>query len=213
MGLPRSFPEISPSNVKGIESNPFTAELARDSIWIGANQWMRRNEFAEIRGPILRPFDNIECRDASPFTGGSEPNWPEADIIVGNPPFLGSRKARKVLGYDCLGALSRTYRSQIAGKPDLVRYWFAKAGKLFDDGKVGRAGPVATNSIRGGTNRKVLDRIAETGVILDARADEEWTVEVAAVRVLIVCSARANCGDPVILNGSETRRIYTDLAA
>ncbi len=42
LGFQRAFPEIGPANVKGIETNPYAAELARVSVWIGEIQWMRR---------------------------------------------------------------------------------------------------------------------------------------------------------------------------
>ena len=48
MGLPLTFPEIGPANVKGIEINPYAAELARVSVWIGEIQWMRRNGFSRV---------------------------------------------------------------------------------------------------------------------------------------------------------------------
>ena len=44
---------MGPANVKGIEINPYAAELARVSVWIGEIQWMRRNGFAEERDPIV----------------------------------------------------------------------------------------------------------------------------------------------------------------
>lgn len=213
MGLPRSFPEIGPANVLGIELNPYAAELARVSVWIGEIQWMRRNGFSEMRDPILKPMDNIECRDAVLNPDGTEADWPKADVVIGNPPFLGNRKARTTLGDDYVEMLSRTYKGLISGKPDLVCYWFAKAGKLVAEGKVKRAGLVATNSIRGGTNRRVLDRIAEKGAIFEAWDDEEWTVEGAAVRVSIVCFTHANCGLAARLNGTEESRINADLTA
>ena len=56
--------KIGPANVKGIEINPYAAELARVSVWIGEIQWMRRNGFDEARNPILKPLDTIECHDA-----------------------------------------------------------------------------------------------------------------------------------------------------
>ena len=89
MGLPLTFPEIGPASVKGIEINPYAAELARVSVWIGEIQWMRRNGFSESRKPILKPLDTIECRDAILTPEGGEPDWPEADVVIGNPPFLG----------------------------------------------------------------------------------------------------------------------------
>ena len=89
LGLPRGFPAVGPANVKGIEINPYAAELARVSVWIGEIQWMRRNGFGADTDPILKPLDSIECRDAILAPDGSEPDWPKADVVIGNPPFLG----------------------------------------------------------------------------------------------------------------------------
>ena len=94
LGFQRAFPEIGPANVKGIEINPYAAELARVSVWIGEIQWMRRNGFSEARDPILRPLDTIECRDAILTPDDTEPDWPEADVVIGNPPFLGGKLQR-----------------------------------------------------------------------------------------------------------------------
>ena len=49
-----------------------------------------------------------------------------------------------------------------------------------------RAGLLATNSIRGGANRKVLERIKQTGDIFMAWSDEPWVLEGAAVRISLV---------------------------
>ncbi len=86
MGLERSFPAVGPANVRGIEVNAYAAELARVSVWIGDIQWMRRNEFRESRDPILKPLETIECRDATLAPDGTEPAWPDADVVIGNPP-------------------------------------------------------------------------------------------------------------------------------
>ena len=53
---------------------------------------MRRNGFAEARDPILKPLDTIECRDAILTTDSAEPEWPPADVVIGNPPFLGGKR-------------------------------------------------------------------------------------------------------------------------
>ena len=98
LGLERGFPAVSPANVKGIELNAYAAELARVSVWIGEIQWMRRNGFSYSTNPILDPLDTIECRNAVLAPDGSEPDWPEADVVIGNPPFLGNRRIRKELG-------------------------------------------------------------------------------------------------------------------
>ncbi|MDE0617540.1 MAG: class I SAM-dependent DNA methyltransferase [Rhodospirillaceae bacterium] len=212
MGLPRAFPAIGPENVKGIEINAYAAELARVSVWVGEIQWMRRNGFEAARDPILKPLENIECRDSILAPDGREPDWPEADVVIGNPPFLGDRVMRDGLGHEYTERLRRAYRGSVAASADLVCYWFRKAGKLIAGGKIARAGLVATNSIRGGNNRAVLDRIAERGAIFDAWSDEPWVIDGAAVRVSLVCFAGEGADLTIRLNGRETARIHADLS-
>ena len=72
MGLAPGLRFVGPANVKGIEINPYAAELARVSVWIGEIQWMRHNGFPVSRDPILKPLDTIECRDAHMNTDGTE---------------------------------------------------------------------------------------------------------------------------------------------
>ena len=214
MGLQRAFPAVGPANVKGIELNPYAAELARVSVWIGEIQWMRRNGFAEPRDPVLKPLDTIECRDAILAPDGTEPDWPDADVAIGNPPFLGGKLLRGGLGGDYVEALRRLYGARLHGEADLVCHWFDKAGALVAEGRIARAGLVATNSIRGGRNRAVLDRIVERGVIFDARSDEPWVIDGAAVRVSLVCFAGPEAaGLPIALNGAPVARIAADLTA
>ena len=213
LGLQRSFPEIGPANVKGIEINAYAAELARVSVWIGEIQWMRRNGFLESRDPILKPLDTIECRDAILTADGGEPEWPQADAVIGNPPFLGGKLLRAGLGGDYVEALQRLYGARLHGEADLVCHWFDKAGALVAEGRLARAGLVATNSIRGGRNRAVLDRIVERGAIFDAWSDEPWVVDGAAVRVSLVCFAHKDAGLPARLNGEGAPRIAADLTA
>ena len=210
-GLPRAFPMIGPANVKGIEINPYAAELARVSVWIGEIQWMRRNGFTGSRDPILNPLDTIECRDAILGPDGGEPEWPDADVVIGNPPFLGNRKVRSELGHDYADALQRAYAGLVRGRPDLVCYWFAMAGQLLTKGQIQRAGLVATNSIRGGTNRAVLARILEGSTIFDAWSDEPWVVEGAAVRVSLVCFAGRETGFSATLDGAPVTGVNADL--
>ena len=159
---------------------------------------MRRNGFNVLPNPILQPLETIECRDAILAPDGAEPAWPEADVIVGNPPFLGNRRIRKELGDYVADTLPKLYNDMVHGKPDLVCYWFAKAGKLMAEGTVQRAGLVATNSIRGGTNRNVLDRIVVLGSIFDAWSDEPWVIDGAAVRVSLVCFGSRDAVSPVL---------------
>ena len=213
MGLQRGFPRVGPANVKGIEINAYAAELARVSVWIGEIQWMRRNGFSESRDPILKPLETIECRDAILTPDGKEPDWPEADVVIGNPPFLGVQRFRSMLGDVYTEKLRAAYEGYVPGSADLVCFWFSKAGKLVAEGKIIRAGLVATNSIRGGANRSVLDRIVTQATIFDAWSDEPWVVDGAAVRVSLVCFAPEDATMIHFLNGKETPQIYSDLSA
>ena len=157
LGFPRAFPEVGPANVKGIEINPYAAELARVSVWIGEIQWMRRNGFSEARDPILKPLDTIECRDAILTPDDKEPDWPQADAVIGNPPFLGGKRLITHLGEDYVARMFTAYAGRVPAEADLVCYWFAKAGRQIAAGRTRRAGLVATNSIRGGANRRALE--------------------------------------------------------
>ena len=111
----------------GIEINPYAAELARVSVWIGEIQWMQRNGFGIAKNPILRPLDTIECRDAILNADGTEPEWPAADVIIGNPPFLGGKLMIGSLGEDYVYTLFERYEDRVPAEADLVCYWYAKA--------------------------------------------------------------------------------------
>ena len=216
LGFQRAFPDIGPANVKGLETNPYAAELARVSVWIGEIQWMRRNGFYESRDPILKPLDTIECRDAILTPDSAEPDWPKADVIIGNPPFLGSGLQILKLGEDYVARLRRAYTGRVPGGADLVCYWFAKAGTQIGSGAATRAGLVATNSIRGGASRRALQAAAtDTRRIFEAWSDEPWVNDGAAVRVSLVCFSRID--DQFVsetrLDGQAAHEIYTDLTA
>jgi type II restriction/modification system DNA methylase subunit YeeA len=184
------LPAVGPQAVLGIELNSYAAELARVVIWIGEIQWMLSNGFAYARDPILSPLNTIVCRDAvldqSDAENPKEPEWPEATVIVGNPPFLGGKLMRKNLGDDYVDALFRVYKDRVPREADFVCYWHEKARAMVEENKVERVGLLATQGIRGGASRKVLERVKETGDIFLAWSDEEWVVEGAAVHVSFI---------------------------
>lgn len=211
IGLPLDDQRIGPDAVLGIEINPYAAELARVTIWIGELQWQLRNAFHITRAPILGRLDGIVCRDALLEPDGSETDWPAADAIVGNPPFLGDKYMIGALGEDYTRRLRRAFIDRVPGGADLVTYWFEKARHLLQLREVEKVGLVATNSVRGGANRKVLDRICETGAITDAWADEPWVVDGASVRVSLVCFSLKSDHGQYYLNGQEVPTIFPDL--
>jgi len=163
LGLAPRAPAVGPEIVRGIEINPLAAELARTTIWIGDIQWRIRNGIYARPEPILRKLDSIECRDAllTKAADGTfaEASWPDAEFIVGNPPFLGIRLMRAGLGDETVERLFDVYDGRVSREADLVIYWFEKALSQIEAAKSSRVGLVATNSIRGGANRQVVDRI------------------------------------------------------
>jgi hypothetical protein len=209
LGLdPELLTYTGPHNIRGIEINEYAAELARVTVWIGDIQWCRRNGREIARNPILRPLDSIEHRDALLNTCGSEATWPQADVIVGNPPFLGDKMMRGELGDAYVDRLRKCYDGRVPGGADLVTYWFEKARAQIKAGQANVAGLVTTNSIRQKRNRVVLERILGSTRIFEAWSDEEWINEGAAVRVSLVCFGN---GESTRLDGKPVAAIHADL--
>ena len=181
---------VGPHMVHGIEINAYAYELAQVTIWIGHFQWQLKNGFSFETNPVLKPIETIECRDAildlSDSATPREAQWPEATVVVGNPPFLGGKRLRTELGDAYVAAMFAVYNDRVPREADLVTYWFEKGRTAIADKRLTRAGLLATNSIRGGASRKVLERIRETGQIFMAWSDEAWIVEGAAVRISLV---------------------------
>lgn len=211
LGLNRPLTRVGPEILHGIEINPFAAELARTTIWIGDIQWSIKNAIYSRPQPILRKLDSIERRDAVLTDDGKEAEWPEADFIIGNPPFLGTKKMIEGLGEQYTKALRAAYEGRVSPFSDLVCWWFEKARTQIVAEKARRAGLVATNSIRGGKNRLVLDAIARDLTIYEAWSDEPWTIDGAAVRVSIICFSDED--DLRRLNGHSTTAINADLTS
>lgn len=209
LGLQRQIDVTGPHNMMGLEINEYAAELARVTVWIGELQWRIQHGYGFRLDPVLQPLDNIECRDALMNADGTEAAWPAADVVVGNPPFVGDKKMRGELGADYTERLRALYTGRVSGGADLVCYWFEKARAQIDAGTLLRAGLVSTNSIRGGRNREVLDRICATTRIFEAWGDEPWINNGAAVRVSLTSFGHST--QLPKLNGREVPAIGPDL--
>ncbi len=209
LGL-RFAPEVGVQQLRAIEINPYAFELAQVAVQIGWLQWMRDNGFPLDRTPVLQTLDGFLLKDAllnqtfrkkpkslreaqatehegddtqKVYTGRA---WPAADIIVGNPPFLGGKMLRRELGDDYVEALFKHYAPGVPSEADLCCYWFEKARQQVACGQTRRAGLLATQGIRGGANREVLRRIKETGDIFFAVSDRDWVLNGASVHISMV---------------------------
>jgi len=206
---------VTPQQLYGIEISEYAHELASVVVWIGYIQWFRNNGYLYDQKPVLQKLSNIECKDA--ILGVREdgtlykPDWPEVDVIVGNPPFLGGKKMRSELGDEYVDALFKLYKGEVPHEADLVTYWFERARQQIANGTK-RAGLLATQGIRGGANRQVLKAIKGSGDIFFAYSDRPWILDGAAVRVSMV--GFDNGAETVRqLDDQQVSSIHSDLTA
>ena len=94
------------------------------------------------------------------YLGARQAAWPQADIVVGNPPFIGASTMRAALGDGYVQALRAAW-PQVPESADLVMYWWARAAALVGTGDVQRMGLITTNSLRQTFNRRVVQAALE----------------------------------------------------
>lgn len=226
---------VDPHQFLGIEINPRAAAITDLVLWIGYLQWHIRTLGVNLlKEPIIRKFDNIECRDAvlawddiepvfdddaspvtrwdgrttkiHPVTGEQVPDetariqerrfinprkaeWPDAEYIVGNPPFLGSKRMRECLGDAYVDAIQQAW-PEVPQASDFVLRWWHIAALQIIEGNATRFGFICTNSISQTFNRRVITvhlNGKENISIVFACADHPWvdSEDGASVRISI----------------------------
>ena len=90
--------------------------------------------------------------------------WPQADYIVGNPPFIGAASMRSALGDGYVEALRNTW-PDVPESADLVMFWWHHAAQLVERGEVQRFGLITTNSLKQTFNRRVVEAAMNPSVI------------------------------------------------
>lgn len=136
--------------------------------------------------------------------------WPEADYIVGNPPFIGTARMRDALGDGYTEALRKTY-PKIPESVDFVMYWWEKAAEQTRLGKTKRFGFITTNSLRQTFNRRVLQQHLSATPALSLAftiPDHPWvdSVDGAAVRIAMTVGIRREQQGELLLIKSESRK-------
>lgn len=203
-------PRVNVQQLKAIELNAYAFELAQVAVQIGYLKWRRDNGFPNERDPVLQELEHFQNEDAllvpdwrktrktlkeaqagehkhdDSLKYYTEAKWPGADVIVSNPPFLGTSRQWDELGRTYVEALQSVYGDRVPGAADLCCYWFAKATDAIVKHKLKRAGLLATQAIRGGVNREVLNRIKKVGDIFFAESDRDWILDGANVHVSMI---------------------------
>ena len=181
---------ISTQQFFGLDIDEFAVEVAKVTLMI-AKEMATQETLAQIESGALPlpanlekslPLDNLDnnirCDDAL-FC-----DWPQADAIIGNPPYQSKNKMQSEYGAAYVNKIRDKY-PQIPGRADLCVYWFRRAHDELKPN--GHAGLVGTNTIRQNYSREGgLDYIVNNGgTIHEAVSTEVWSGE-AAVHVSIV---------------------------
>jgi SAM-dependent methyltransferase len=169
---------VSPHQFHGIDINAFAVEIAKATLMLARK--LAADELGDERQVL--PLDDLDAN----FVAGDalEVEWPQAAVIIGNPPYLGRNRLLAERGATYTAWLAEHY-PDVSGRSDYVAYWFRKAHNALPRG--GRGGLVGTTAIRTGDTRKAaLDYLIDNGgVIYDAVASQPWSGE-AGVSVSIV---------------------------
>lgn len=123
--------------------------------------------------------------------------WPQAEFVVGNPPFIGNKRMRSALGDGYVEALRGVW-ADVPESVDFVMYWWQHAAQLTRQGALRRFGFITTNSIRQAFNRRVLephlgDKKQPLSLVF-AIPDHPWvdTADGAAVRIAMTVAEEGN---------------------
>jgi hypothetical protein len=230
------FETVDPHQFLGIELNVRAAAIAELVLWIGYLQQHYRNRSEHPAEPILKAFGNIQQKDAvltwdgypelqfemndgvavSVYPNARRPNWPDAEFIVGNPPFIGGKDLRSRMMPGYAEALWKAHKD-VNESADFVMYWWDRAAELLTRNKtpLRRFGLVTTNSISQMFQRRVMERHLNAKVpvsIIFAVPDHPWTKatkDSAAVRISMT-AARAGSYDGELRDVVSEAGLETD---
>ena len=173
---------LSAQNFYGIDVLPFAVEIAKVTMMIARKLAIDELHITEQALPLDNLDNNFIAADALLTAEGLPSQWPKADVIIGNPPFLGAKLLKPDRGVDYVNIL-RTAYGEVPGMADYCVYWFRKAHDHLptctaDNFVAGRAGLVGTQNIRNNQSRVGgLDYIAATGTIVEAVENQPWSGE------------------------------------
>lgn len=210
---------VKPEQFFGLELNERAVQIAELVLWIGYLQWHLKTRTSPPREPVLGSSDHVRSgnavltwddypvqgirrdatgkqvvvggREAYIYPNARQPDWPAADFIVGNPPFVGGKDLRGRLDEGEAEALWGAHPG-INPSADFVMYWWDRAADLLhtqEGRRLRRFGFVTTNSITQVFQRRVVEQrlSGEPPVsIVMAIPDHPWTrtsKDAAAVRI------------------------------
>lgn len=162
--------------------------------------WDRMELLCDTHGQPLLRWDG-KTRKPHPVTGELVPDetaqveqwryvnpraaeWPAAEFIVGNPPFIGNKRMREALGDGYVEALRAAWPA-VPDTADFVMFWWHKAAALVGQRDVLRSGLITTNSLTMVFNRRLVEAALSNAHLSFAIPDHPWvdSANGAAVRI------------------------------
>jgi hypothetical protein len=147
--------------------------------------------------------DETKRRTIYNYLGVKKTEWPAADFIVGNPPFIGGKDMRQELPGGYTDALRELY-TDVPDSADLVMFWWQRAAELTRSGQIRRFGFITTNSLTQVFNRRVVAQnlnapknplsllfaIPDHPWLKALSTDEDTISKAAAVRIAMTVAER-----------------------
>ncbi len=195
----------------GLPPSPILRDFRNIACGDAVLAYGERQLVTDANGQPLTRWDGITTK-AHPVTGEAVPDeaariplwrypearpaeWPAADFIVGNPPFIGAKYMRSALGDGYVDALRATW-PEVPESADYVMFWWHAAARRVLAGQAERFGFITTNSLTQTFNRRVVQAALDHGLSLAfAIPDHPWvdSADGAAVRIaMTVGSATEN---------------------
>ncbi len=231
-GLAMESHSVDPHQFLGIEINKRAAAIAELVLWIGHLQWHFRTKTTAPTEPILKAFHNIQNMDAvlkwdgyplpkivdgkETYPNPRRPDWPKADYIVGNPPFVGGKDIRARMGGAYAEALWKAH-GHMNESADFVMYWWDRSAEILlkPKSQLKRFGFVTTNSISQVFQRRVMEPYLNAKKPLSlvmSIPDHPWTKvtrDSAAVRIAMTV-AQAGKHDGRLMEVTSETAVETD---
>jgi SAM-dependent methyltransferase len=141
------------------------------------------------------------------YVNPRQAEWPAADFIIGNPPYIGNWRMRQVFGDGYVESLRSTFPT-VPQSSDYVLYWWHQAAEAVRTSRARRFGLITTNSISQALGRKVVERslLGQGGSIVFAVPDHPWvnSEDGAAVRVAMTVGEKVESTGQLLEVARET---------
>jgi type II restriction/modification system DNA methylase subunit YeeA len=115
------FGFVTARNFFGLDINPFAIELAKVTMSIARKLAIDELHVSEEALPLDNLDANFRAADALLTETGERTPWPHADVIIGNPPFLGAKRLKPERGVDYVNRLRQVY-PEVPGMADYCVY-------------------------------------------------------------------------------------------